>query len=71
MKIMYELHVSKELFLPSIVYATIDAYNSLTKIECIEEPVGWILRFSDCQYDPQTTVRKFNNYLINLASITL
>lgn len=67
----YNLQLSEDIFSLQTVQAAIQAYSGLARIEMKFQPRGWLLSFTDCQYDPQLTIREFNNYLINLASISL
>lgn len=67
----HNLQLSSKIFSLQAIEATIRAYSGLARIELSSQPGGWLLSFTDCQYDPQLTIREFNNYLINLSSISL
>ena len=67
----HDLQLSSEIFSRQTIEAAIRAYSGLTRIQVESQPGGWLLSFTDCQYDPQLTIREFNNYLVNLSSISL
>ena len=67
----HDLQLSSEIFSLQAIQAAARAYSGLARIEITSRPWGWLLSFTGCQYDPQLTIREFNNYLINLSSISL
>ena len=67
----HDLQLISEIFSLEAVEAAVRAYSGLARIQVESRPGGWLLSFTDCRYDPQLTIREFNNYLINLASISL
>ena len=67
----HDLQLSSDIFSLQAVEAAVRAYSGLACIQVESQPGGWLLSFTDCRYDPQLTIREFNNYLINLASISL
>lgn len=67
----HDLQLSSEIFSRQTIEAAIRAYSGLARIQVESQPGGWLLSFTDCQYDPQLTIREFNNYLVNLSSISL
>lgn len=44
------------------------AYSALASIEVQKVTDSYMLLFSDCKYDEQTTVCEFENYLIGLEN---
>ena len=67
----HDLQLSSDIFSLQAVEAAVRAYSGLACIQVESRPGGWLLSFTDCRYDPRLTIREFNNYLINLASISL
>ena len=67
----HDLQLSSEIFSRQTIEAAIRAYSGLARIQVESQPGGWLLSFTHCQYDPQLTIREFNNYLVNLSSISL
>lgn len=67
----HDLQLSSEIYSFHTVQAAVQAYSGLARIQVESQPGGWLLSFTDCRYDPRLTIREFNNYLINLSSISL
>ena len=67
----HDLQLSSDIFSLQAVEAAVRAYSGVAGFLVVSRPGGWLLSFTDCRYDPQLTIREFNNYLINLSSISL
>jgi hypothetical protein len=66
---MNELTLAKEIYPLSCIEDSCTAYKKLCSIQIYDKDGHYLLRFSNCRFDENKTLREFENYLIQLVNI--
>lgn len=62
------LLLNKELYDRDKVLYAVKQYNRLAAIKVIDKKTHWECRFSGCKYEPELTMKEFENYIINIEN---
>lgn len=65
---MITLKLSSEIFSLKKINLTKNIYSGYADITVGKEDDYWTLRFFNCKYDKEITIREFENYLIGLEN---
>lgn len=66
---MVKLLLSTEIYSEKNIKETCDAYKNFAKIKIKRKDNYIELIFISCKYDPNVTVKEFENYLINTENM--
>ena len=66
---MVKLLLSTEIYSEKSIKETCDAYKDFAKIKVKRKSIYIELIFNSCKYDPNVTVKEFENYLINIENM--
>lgn len=66
---MVKLLLSTEIYSEKKIKETCDVYKDFAKIKMKREGAYIELIFKDCRYNPNITVKEFENYLINTENM--
>lgn len=66
---MVKLLLSTEIYSEKNIKETCDAYKDFAKIKMKKKGIYRELIFNRCKYDPNVTVKEFENYLINTENM--
>ena len=69
MILMVKLLLSTEIYSENNIKETCDAYKDFVKIKVKRKGIYIELIFNSCKYDPNVTVKEFENYLINTENM--
>lgn len=69
MILMVKLLLSTEIYSEKNIKETCDVYKDFAKIKMKRKDKYIELIISSCKYDPNITVKEFENYLINTENI--
>lgn len=64
-----KLKLSKELYGKDSILFSIEQYKDLSTIKVLDRGKYWECVFSKCCYAKDTTMKEFENYLINLTNV--
>lgn len=65
---MNRLYLSEDVYSQESVKETCAVYKEYAHIEMKRENLHIKLTFSGCKYDPDLTIKEFENYLINVEN---
>ncbi len=65
---MKTLILNKEIYSYSSILKAKSIYSDCAKIHVFTNRDNWLLIFSNCCYNPEQTIREFENYLIGLEN---
>lgn len=65
---MKMIRFSKNIYSQNSIRQACTAYRELAKIDIVEMKDHFLVTFRKCQYDEETTVKEFENYLIGIES---
>ena len=63
-----KLYLTNELFDLTVIQHAAADYGHLAHIAISQRGKDWVITFRNCKYDPDRTVKEFENYLIGLAN---
>lgn len=66
---MVKLLLSTEIYSEKAIKETCDVYKDYAKIKTKRKNSYIELTFNNCRYDPDITMREFENYLINTENL--
>ena len=66
---MVKLLLSAEIYSEKNIKETCDVYKDFARIKMKRKNNHIELIFNDCKYDPDITVKEFENYLINTENM--
>ena len=69
MILMVKLLLSAEIYSEKNIKETCDVYKDFARIKMKRKNNHIELIFNDCKYDPDITVKEFENYLINTENM--
>lgn len=69
MILMVKLLLSTEIYSEKNIKETCDVYKDFAKIKVKRKGSHIELIFNSCKYDPNVTVKEFENYLINTENM--
>lgn len=68
---MVKLLLNTEIYSEKKIKETCDAYKGFAKIIVKRKGIYIQLIFNSCKYDPNVTVKEFENYLINTENMNI
>lgn len=66
---MTKLLLSTDIYSYANIRETCEAYRGFADIKIKEMDSYYELTFDDCKYDPDITIKEFENYLINTENL--
>lgn len=66
---MVKLLLSTEIYSEKNIKETCDVYKDFAKFKMKRKDIYIELIFKSCKYDPNVTVKEFENYLINTENM--
>lgn len=66
---MTKLLLSTDIYSYANIMETCEAYREFADIKIEEMDSYYELTFDDCKYDPDITIKEFENYLINTENL--
>ena len=66
---MVKLLLNTEIYSEKIIKEICDVYKDFAKIKMKRKDNYIELNFNGCKYDPNVTVKEFENYLINTENL--
>lgn len=66
---MVKLLLSTEIYSEENIRETCDVYKDFAEIKMRRKNAYIELNFSCCRYDPNITIKEFENYLINTENL--
>ncbi len=64
----HDLRLNSQIYSSGCIDRAIKDYSEISKIKAHEKDGYWLLSFSRCKYDIETTVSEFCNYLIDIEN---
>lgn len=66
---MIKLLLSTDIYSDTNIKKTCNAYRGFADIKIMKKDSYYELTFENCKYDPDITIKEFENYLINTENL--